>query len=85
MTDLPWISEAKKHVGLQEVRDRLKLMAYFKTAGQNYDPSKTPWCGIFQATVFHSALPSQKPVVNPPPNYLTHFGQGAIGTPLTLI
>lgn len=59
MTDLPWVSEAKKHIGLQEVRDNAKLRAYFKTADIPIDPQKTPWCGYFQQAVFHTVLPKQ--------------------------
>ncbi|MBB3453875.1 uncharacterized protein (TIGR02594 family) [Rhizobium sp. BK313] len=65
MTDLPWISEAKKHVGLQEVRDKKALMAYFATAGLHYDPSVTAWCGIGMATFFHNSLPKQPLPENP--------------------
>lgn len=65
MTDLPWIAEAKKHVGLQEVRDKKALMAYFATAGLKFDPAQTPWCGIFMATVLHTALPKQAIPANP--------------------
>jgi len=65
MTDLPWIAEAKKHVGQQEVRDRSKLMAYFATAGLHYDPSKIPWCGIRLATHFHASFPKQPMIANP--------------------
>jgi uncharacterized protein (TIGR02594 family) len=65
MTDLPWIAEAKKHVGQQEVRDKKALMAYFATAGLKYDPAQTAWCGIFQATVFHNAFPKQPVPANP--------------------
>jgi hypothetical protein len=65
MTDLPWITEAKKHVGQQEVRDKKALMAYFATAGLKFDPQATPWCGIFMATVLHAALPKQPVPSNP--------------------
>lgn len=65
MTELPWIIEAKKHVGQQEVRDKVKLMAYFKTAGLNYDPSKVPWCGIGLAAIFHNSIPKQSVPSNP--------------------
>lgn len=65
MTDLPWIAEAKKHVGQQEVQDKKALMAYFATAGLKFDPQATPWCGIFMATVFHAALPKQPVPANP--------------------
>jgi uncharacterized protein (TIGR02594 family) len=65
MTDLPWVAEAKKHVGLQEVRDKAKLMAYFATANLHYDPVQTPWCGIGLAAIFHNSLPKQPMPPNP--------------------
>ena len=65
MTDLPWISEMKKHVGLQEGRDKKALMAWFATAGLKYDPAVTPWCGIGMAATFHAAVPKQGLPVNP--------------------
>lgn len=65
MTDLPWVIEAKKHIGLQEVRDKKALMAYFATAGLKIDPQETAWCGGFASTVFHTALPRQSVPTQP--------------------
>lgn len=38
---------AKEMLGLQEVRDRKRLMEFFKQNGFNFDPSKYPWCAVF--------------------------------------
>lgn len=38
------IEIAKSMLGLQEIRDRKKLMTYMKKHKINLDPSTTPWC-----------------------------------------
>ena len=38
---------AKTKLGLQEVKDRAKLIEFFKAANINLDPQTTPWCAAF--------------------------------------
>lgn len=45
-SDLPWIMEAVKVIGLHEVRDNAKLKAWLASDGHALgDPAKLPWCG----------------------------------------
>lgn len=41
------ISYCLKYLGLDEKKDRNKLMALFRGVGINIDPSTTPWCAAF--------------------------------------
>jgi len=51
MSDLPWMVEAKKVMGLHENRDRAVLAKWLKSDGKTLgDPSKLPWCGDFVDT-----------------------------------
>jgi uncharacterized protein (TIGR02594 family) len=41
------IEVAKKYLGLEEKKDRKKLMEMFKVAKIDLDPNTTPWCAAF--------------------------------------
>ena len=57
MTELPWMAEAKKHIGLKEIVgakhnpkivEWLKVMGNFPGAAKSwYFEDETPWCGLF--------------------------------------
>ena len=57
MTELPWMAEAKKHIGLKEIVgakhnpkiiEWLKEMGNFPGAAKSwYFEDETPWCGLF--------------------------------------
>ena len=60
MSDLPWMIEAKKVMGLHETRDRAVLAKWLKSDGKTLgDPSKLPWCGDFVDTAIELALPDE--------------------------
>jgi|688.fasta_scaffold223874_3 uncharacterized protein (TIGR02594 family) len=60
MSDLPWMIEAKKVMGLHEDRDRAVLAKWLKSDGKTLgDPSKLPWCGDFVDTAIELALPDE--------------------------
>ena len=60
MSDLPWMVEAKKVLGLHETRDRAVLAKWLKSDGKTLgDPSKLPWCGDFVDTAIKLALPDE--------------------------
>ena len=60
MSDLPWMVEAKKVMGLHETRDRAALAKWLKSDGKTLgDPSKLPWCGDFVDTAIELALPDE--------------------------
>jgi uncharacterized protein (TIGR02594 family) len=60
MSDLPWMIEAKKVMGLHETRDRAALAKWLKSDGKTLgDPSKLPWCGDFVDTAMELALPDE--------------------------
>lgn len=57
---LPWIAEARKMMGRNELRDRPSLMAWLRSDGRTLgDPSKLPWCGDFVETAIRLALPAE--------------------------
>lgn len=43
--------EAKKYLGLEEVKDRTKLMDLFQRGGLTLNPATTPWCAAFVTTI----------------------------------
>lgn len=62
----PWVLEAKRKMGLHEVRDNAELKKYLKSDGHTLgDPSKLPWCGDFIETVIAVTLPKELVVANP--------------------
>lgn len=55
-----WVTYGKRVMGLHEVRDRTKLMAWLRSDGHALgDPSKLPWCGDFVETCIRLALPRE--------------------------
>jgi uncharacterized protein (TIGR02594 family) len=63
MTDLSWIVEARKHIGLREVRgagNNPLILSWLKTLKAWWANDSTPWCGVFTAEclrVAQRALP----------------------------
>ena len=56
----PWLVEAKRFFGLQEVRDAKVL-----DRALHMDASAIPWCGAFQAMVMATVLPHEPLPANP--------------------
>lgn len=52
-TDLAWMTEAKKHVGLKENTSKTAhnptILAWLKSLGAWWKEDETPWCGTFVA------------------------------------
>lgn len=64
--DPPWVLEARRKIGLHEVRDNKTLREWLKSDGNTLgDPAKLPWCGDFVETVIAKALPREILVTNP--------------------
>ncbi len=60
MTDLPWMIEARKVMGLHEVRDNAALSKWLKSEGKTLgNPAKLPWCGDFVDTAIALSLPTE--------------------------
>jgi uncharacterized protein (TIGR02594 family) len=60
VTDLPWMTEAKRILGRHEGRDNGWLRSWLKSDGKTLgDPAKLPWCGDFVETCIRLALPSE--------------------------
>lgn len=74
--ELPWVSEARRFLGLHEVKDAKELDKALRL-----DASATAWCGAFAAMCIATALPLEPMVANPlgSRNWLK-FGQ-SIGSP----
>lgn len=63
---LPWIAEARKVLGLHEVRDNSRLRKWLGSDGHALgDPAKLPWCGDFVETAIRLALPNEPIPANP--------------------
>ena len=57
---LPWMAEARKVLGLHEVRDNSRLRKWLGSDGHALgDPAKLPWCGDFVETCIRIALPDE--------------------------
>ena len=56
----PWIIEAKKYLGLNEVKDAKKLDKVLKL-----DASLIPWCGAFVGMCIAAVLPKEPLPANP--------------------
>ncbi|GJD59292.1 TIGR02594 family protein [Methylobacterium dankookense] len=62
----PWYAEARRKMGLHEVRNRSVLMAWLRSDGKTLgDPAKLPWCGDFVETCIALTLPEERMVANP--------------------
>lgn len=60
VTDLPWMTEAKRVLGRHEGRDNGWLKRWLKSDGRTLgDPAKLPWCGDFVETCIRIALPGE--------------------------
>ena len=60
VTDLPWMTEAKRVLGRHEVRDNGWLRMFLRRDGRTLgDPAKLPWCGDFVETCLRLALPGE--------------------------
>lgn len=60
MSDLPWMIEANKVMGLHETRDHEALSKWLKSDKKTLgDPSKLPWCGDFVDTAIKLSLPDE--------------------------
>lgn len=62
----PWLIEARRRLGLHEIRDNKTLREYLKSNGGSIgDPAKVPWCGDFVETVIAKTLPHEPLPSNP--------------------
>lgn len=51
-TELPWVAEARRYIGLHEVRGRKHnptILKWLKKLGAWWSEDETPWCGTFIA------------------------------------
>lgn len=63
---VPWMAEAKRRLGLNEVRDNGELRAWLKSDGASVgDPAKIAWCGDFAETCIALTLPGEPLPANP--------------------
>lgn len=52
MTELPWIYEARKHIGLREIpgkQNNATIVNWLIKLGAWWRDDATPWCGVFVA------------------------------------
>lgn len=56
----PWVTEARRFLGLHETRDAKKLDKALRL-----DASETAWCGAFTGMVIATALPNEPLPANP--------------------
>lgn len=58
MTELSWIAEARKHIGLKEVKGakhNLTIQKWLKNLNAWWSDDETAWCGVFIAHCLKSA------------------------------
>ena len=66
VTDLPWMAEGKRVLGLHETTNNSTLKKWLGSDGHALgDPSKLPWCGDFAETCIRLGLPKETLVANP--------------------
>ncbi len=57
--ELPWIAEARKHIGLKEDTSKFKhsptILGWLKKLGAWWMDDETPWCGVFVAHCLQAA------------------------------
>lgn len=57
--ELPWIAEARKHVGLRENTSKTEhnptILGWLKALGAWWKEDETPWCGTFIAHCLQTA------------------------------
>lgn len=59
---LPWMDEARRHLGLREVPgpgDNPEIMGWARNLDQWYPGDDTPWCGLFVAHCMALGAPSE--------------------------
>lgn len=60
-SDVPWMNEAAKYMGMHERRNFKALYAFLRSDGATLgDPRKLPWCGDFVDTCLRLLLPNEK-------------------------
>ncbi len=64
-SEIPWLAEAMRILGLHEQRDKSKLKLWFDKSVSWIDPSEVPWCGAFVATIMRKWDPELTLPVNP--------------------
>lgn len=79
--DLAWIVEAKKHVGLREVKGvkhNPTIISWLNELGAWWKDDETPWCGVFVAHCLHTAGLKRGSVNSRSKNYVpgTKAGSG---------
>nr|DAY41076.1 MAG TPA: Tail associated lysozyme [Caudoviricetes sp.] len=56
--ELPWIAEARKHIGLKEIvgpQHNKTIQSWLKELGSAWTDDETPWCGTFVAHCLKTA------------------------------
>lgn len=56
--ELPWVAEARKHVGLREIKGKqhnLTILSWLKKLQAWWAEDETPWCGVFTAHCLQSS------------------------------
>lgn len=65
-SELPWMAELYRRVGLHESRNKTELQKFLRSDGRTLgDPTKLPWCGDLVETVIGLTLPTELLPVNP--------------------
>lgn len=65
MSKLPWMAEAEKHRGIDEIpgsKNNPTIMGWAKQLGVSsvYTSDEVSWCGLFVGWCVHSALPGER-------------------------
>lgn len=58
MNELPWVAEARKHIGLAEIPGKNhnpKIINWLISLGAWWRDDETPWCGVFVAYCLKTA------------------------------
>ena len=61
----PWMEELYRRMGLHEVRDTAKLVAFLKIGRFLGDPRNLPWCGDAVESAIAKTLPGEALPSNP--------------------
>lgn len=85
-TDLPWLVEGRKVMGLHELRDNAALRAWLKSDGRGLgDPKALPWCGDYVETCIRLGLPAEPlpGAVGANPYFARNWAQFGVVSPPT--
>lgn len=58
LNELPWIAEARAHIGLKEIvgpKHNNTILGWLKSLSAWWSDDETPWCGVFVANCLRKA------------------------------